>query len=67
MGAVGRFREESDPVVFLFGAGLSVGLILFCFVGPTTAENGIAALDESMLTYLDRALLTPARRLSRTR
>ena len=55
--AVGRFREELDPIVFLFGAGLSVGIIALYFISPTTVENAIGVANESMLQYLNWALL----------
>ncbi|ELY42054.1 BCCT family transporter [Natronorubrum sulfidifaciens] len=57
LGAVGRFREELDPIVFLFGAGLSVGIIALYFISPTTVENAIGVANESMLQYLNWALL----------
>ncbi|MFA9424708.1 BCCT family transporter [Natronorubrum sp. A-ect3] len=57
LSAVGRFREELDPIVFLFGAGLSVGIIALYFISPTTVENAIGVANESMLEYLNWALL----------
>ena len=56
-GAVGRFREEIDPVVFLFGAGLTVGLILLYFFDASLVEGGIGTLNEFMNEYLNWALL----------
>ncbi|GAB6880623.1 BCCT family glycine betaine transporter BetL [Halorubrum gandharaense] len=56
-GAVARFREELDPVVFLFGAGLSLGLILLYFVSPDSVESAIATADAFMLDYFNWALL----------
>ncbi|QFU83905.1 BCCT family transporter [Natronorubrum aibiense] len=58
LGAIGRFREELDPTVFLFGAGLSVGIIALYFISPTIVENAIAVANESMLQYLNWALLS---------
>ncbi|MXV63349.1 BCCT family transporter [Natronorubrum sp. JWXQ-INN-674] len=57
LGAVGRFREEIDPIVFLFGAGLSVGVIALYFLSPSTVEHAIGVANESMLEYLNWALL----------
>ncbi|SIR81825.1 BCCT family transporter [Natronorubrum thiooxidans] len=57
LGAVGRFREELDPIVFLFGAGLSVGIIALYFLSPATVENAIGVANEAMLQYLNWALL----------
>ncbi|WP_436344735.1 BCCT family transporter [Natronorubrum sp. FCH18a] len=56
-GAFGRFSDELDPIVFLFGAGITVGVIAMFFISPTTVENTIATLNESMLEYLNWALL----------
>ncbi|NHN49481.1 BCCT family transporter [Halostella sp. JP-L12] len=56
-GAVEAFREELDPVVFLFGAGLTVGLILLYFVSPSTVESAIATANDVLLGYLNWALL----------
>jgi glycine betaine transporter len=57
LGPVGRFREEIDPVVFLFGAGLTVGIIATFFASPGTVESTIAYLNGAMLQYLNWALL----------
>ncbi|MDL5362239.1 BCCT family transporter [Halalkalicoccus sp. NIPERK01] len=56
-GAIGRFREELDVPVFLFGAGLTVGVIALYFISPSTVVNGISALNSAMLSYLNWALL----------
>ncbi|QHS16380.1 BCCT family transporter [Halopenitus persicus] len=56
-GAVGRFLEELDPVVFLFGAGLTLGLILLYFFDPGLVQRGIAAGETVMYSYLNWALL----------
>ncbi|WP_121744409.1 BCCT family transporter [Natronorubrum halophilum] len=55
--AVGRFRDELDPIVFLFGAGITVGVIALYFLSPTTVESAISVANESMLEYLNWALL----------
>jgi glycine betaine transporter len=56
-GAFGRFREELDVVVFLFGAGLTVGVIATFFVSPSTVEAAIAYLNTGMNRYLNWTLL----------
>ncbi|WP_137288296.1 BCCT family transporter [Natronorubrum halophilum] len=55
--AVGRFRDELDPIVFLFGAGITVGVIALYFLSPTTVEDAISVANDSMLEYLNWALL----------
>ncbi|GAA0234815.1 BCCT family transporter [Haladaptatus pallidirubidus] len=57
LGAVGRFREELDPFIFLFGAGLTVGLIVLYFISPTTVQDGIGIANSIMNQYLNWALL----------
>jgi glycine betaine transporter len=56
-GAFTRFRSEIDPIVFLFGAGITVGVIATFFISPSTVENTIALLNASMVGYLNWALL----------
>ncbi|WP_458188127.1 BCCT family transporter [Haladaptatus sp. NG-WS-4] len=56
-GAVGRFREELDPLVFLFGAGLTVGLIALYFISPSTVKDGLNMANGAMNQYLNWALL----------
>jgi choline/carnitine/betaine transport len=56
-GRITRFREELDPVVFLFGAGLTLGLILLYFVDSAFVEEGIGTLNTLMVDYLNWALL----------
>ncbi|SFG86603.1 choline/carnitine/betaine transport [Halopelagius inordinatus] len=56
-GVIGEFREEIDPLVFLFGALLTVGVILAFFLSPSTVENGISSLNSSMLGAFNWALL----------
>ncbi len=55
--AVERFREELDPVVFFFGALLTVGVIATYFLSPSTVEWAIGVANSTMLTYLNWALL----------
>jgi len=57
MSAIGRFREELDPVVFLFGAGLSVGVILLYFLVPDLVEAGIDFAEGIALDTFNWALL----------
>ncbi|WP_122088070.1 BCCT family transporter [Halalkalicoccus subterraneus] len=57
LGAVGRFREEIDPVVFLVGAGITLGVIVTFFVNPTAVQDAIADLNGVMNQYLNWALL----------
>ena len=57
LGAVDQFREELDPVVFLFGAGLTVGLIALYFISPKTVQDGISAANGVINQYLNWALL----------
>ena len=57
LGAIGRFREELDPAVFLFGAGLTLGLIALYFLDPSRVEGAIETADAFMLQYFNWALL----------
>lgn len=52
-----RFRQEIDPVVFVIGAGLTLGFILLFFVNPQLVNDGIGLLNGVMLGYLNWALL----------
>ncbi len=56
-GTVEQFREEIDPTVFLFGALLTVGVIVAFFISPSTVENGISSLNNQMLGAFNWALL----------
>ena len=56
-GAVEQFREELDPIVFVFGAGLTVGLILLYFLAPDLVVEWIGIANDAMLKYLNWALL----------
>lgn len=56
-GAIGRFLEELDSVVFLFGAGLSLGFIAMYLLSPATVENAIAVANTVFLDYLNWAIL----------
>jgi len=56
-GAIDRFREELDPVVFLFGAGLTVGLIALYFIDSGLVREGITAANGVINQYLNWALL----------
>ncbi len=56
-GAVGRFFEELDPVVFVFGALLTVGVIVAFFVDQSAVAGAIDTIEAEMLSYLSWALL----------
>ncbi|GAB3672671.1 BCCT family transporter [Halopiger thermotolerans] len=56
-GAIDTFLEEIDPIVFAFGALLTVGVIVAFFVSPSTVENGISSLNDSLLGAFNWALL----------
>ncbi|WP_306052697.1 BCCT family transporter [Natronococcus wangiae] len=56
-GTIDRFREEIDPIVFAFGALLTVGVIAAFFISPTTVEAGITSLNDSLLGAFNWALL----------
>ncbi|MDJ1433700.1 BCCT family transporter [Halostagnicola sp. A-GB9-2] len=56
-GMVNRFLEELDPVVFVFGALLSVGVIAAFFVDRDAVSTGIEVVHDEMLSYLSWALL----------
>ena len=56
-GLVAEFREEIDPTVFLFGALLTVGVIVAFFVSPNAVESGISSLNGTMLGMFNWALL----------
>ncbi|MFC6824579.1 BCCT family transporter [Halopelagius fulvigenes] len=56
-GVLDEFLEEIDRTVFLFGALLTVGVILAFFLSPSTVENGISSLNSSMLSAFNWALL----------
>ena len=56
-GRFAEFREEIDPIVFLFGALLTVGVIVAFFVSPNAVENNISALNDTLLGMFNWALL----------
>ena len=56
-GAVDRFLDELDPVVFVFGALLTVGVIVAFFVDREAVAGGIDTVHGEMLSYLSWALL----------
>jgi glycine betaine transporter len=51
------FFEELDPIVFVFGALLTLGVIGTFFVSPGTVESAIGTLNTVFLEYLNWALL----------
>ncbi len=56
-GVFDEFREEIDPVVFAFGALLTLGVIGAFFVSPSTVENGITSLNNQLLGAFNWAML----------
>ncbi|ELZ34072.1 BCCT transporter [Halogeometricum pallidum JCM 14848] len=56
-GLFDEFLEEIDPTVFLFGALLTVGVIVAFFVSPNAVESGISSLNSTMLGMFNWALL----------
>ncbi|RKD89111.1 BCCT family transporter [Halopiger aswanensis] len=56
-GAIDTFFEEIDPIVFAFGALLTLGVIGAFFVSPDTVESGIESLNNQMLGAFNWALL----------
>ncbi len=56
-GMVEQFFDELDPVVFVFGALLTVGVIAAFFVDRTAVASGIETVHDEMLSYLSWALL----------
>ncbi|MDG5818819.1 BCCT family transporter [Natronococcus sp. A-GB7] len=56
-GMVGRFLDELDPVVFVFGALLTVGVIVAFFVDRSFVAGGIETVHGEMLSYMSWALL----------
>ena len=56
-GAIDRFLEELDPIVFLFGALLTIGVIVAFFLNPDFVANGIATVHDGVIEYLNWALL----------
>ena len=55
--AIGRFREELDPVVFIMGAALTIGVIAMFFLRRGTLDWAIGGLNTLFLEYLNWALL----------
>lgn len=56
-GLLDEFREEIDPIVFAFGALLTVGVIAAFFISPSTVESGISSLNDQLLGAFNWALL----------
>ncbi|MFU8866376.1 BCCT family transporter [Natronococcus sp.] len=54
---VGRFLDELDPVVFVFGALLTVGVIVAFFLDRDLVAGGIETVHGEMLSYMSWALL----------
>ncbi|WP_121741014.1 BCCT family transporter [Natronorubrum halophilum] len=56
-GMVRRFFDELDPVVFLFGALLTIGVIVAFFIDRDFVASGIDTVHGEMLSYMSWALL----------
>ena len=56
-GMIAEFREEIDPVVFAFGALLTVGVITAFFIDQEFVSSGIATVQSQVLAYFNWALL----------
>ncbi|MEY7852044.1 BCCT family transporter [Natrarchaeobius sp. A-rgal3] len=56
-GTIDRFLEELDPIVFMFGALLTVGVIIAFFLNPEFVADGIATIHDAVIGYLNWALL----------
>ncbi|ELY40009.1 BCCT family transporter [Natronorubrum tibetense] len=56
-GAIDRFFDELDPIVFAFGALLTVGVIVAFFIDRNFVANGIQTVQGEMVGYLNWALL----------
>lgn len=56
-GLVEEFFDEIDPVVFAFGALLTVGVITAFFIDQEFVSSGIAALQSQVLAFFNWALL----------
>ncbi|MFC5277760.1 BCCT family transporter [Halorubrum rubrum] len=54
---VTAFLEEIDPVVFAFGALITLGVIVAFFISPSTVENGISSLNDQLLGAFNWALM----------
>lgn len=49
MGLVEEFRDEIDPIVFAFGAGISLLFIMLFLVAPDTFVSAVSGLQEYVL------------------
>lgn len=56
-GVFDEFRDEIDPIVFAFGALLTVGVIAAFFISPSAVESGISSLNDQLLGAFNWALL----------
>ncbi|MFC5136482.1 MULTISPECIES: BCCT family transporter [Haloferacaceae] len=54
---VSKFLEEIDPVVFAFGALLTLGVIVAFFVSPSAVEDTISSLNTQLLGAFNWAML----------
>ncbi|MDZ5809739.1 BCCT family transporter [Halorubrum sp. AD140] len=56
-GVIDEFREEIDPVVFAFGALLTLGVIVAFFLSPSTVERSISSLNTQLLGAFNWAMM----------
>jgi choline/carnitine/betaine transport len=52
-----EFRDEIDPLVFAFGALLTLGVIVAFFVSPSAVEEGISSLNTQLLGAFNWAMM----------
>ncbi|WP_193365795.1 BCCT family transporter [Halorubrum aidingense] len=56
-GMIEEFRDEIDPLVFAFGALLTLGVIVAFFVSPSAVESGISSLNNQLLGAFNWAMM----------
>ncbi|MGQ3327618.1 MULTISPECIES: BCCT family transporter [Halorubrum] len=56
-GMVEEFRDEIDPIVFAFGALITLGVIVAFFISPSAVESGISSLNDQLLGAFNWAML----------
>ncbi|PHQ37791.1 BCCT transporter [Halorubrum persicum] len=54
---VEEFRDEIDPIVFAFGALITLGVIVAFFISPSAVESGISSLNDQLLGAFNWAML----------
>ncbi|XVH33640.1 BCCT family transporter (plasmid) [Haloferacaceae archaeon DSL9] len=56
-GPMRRFLDEIDPVVFLFGAGLTLSFIILFAISPDYAATVLWGINDRMLAYFNWMIL----------